>query len=89
MSPKTGNDAVWGPARLIAACNDAGILALEAVGRQSHKRTGGSKPVPELTTIDGNGISKLCFGAMQFGGGDSGALQRALIDELLKKGEEI
>ena len=28
-------------------------------------------------------------GAMQFGGGDSGALQRALIDELLKKGEEI
>lgn len=28
-------------------------------------------------------------GAMQFGGGDSGALQRELIDELLKKGEEI
>lgn len=28
-------------------------------------------------------------GAMQFGGGDSGALQRQLIDELLKKGEEI
>ncbi|MEM7074383.1 MAG: type III secretion system chaperone [Pseudomonadota bacterium] len=28
-------------------------------------------------------------GAMQFGGGDSGALQRALIEELLKKGEEI
>jgi hypothetical protein len=28
-------------------------------------------------------------GAMQYGGGDSGALQRALIDELLKKGEEI
>ncbi|EEE37962.1 hypothetical protein RKLH11_1801 [Rhodobacteraceae bacterium KLH11] len=28
-------------------------------------------------------------GATQFGGGDSGNLQRALIDELLKKGEEI
>lgn len=28
-------------------------------------------------------------GALQFGGGDSGALQRALIDDLLKKGEEI
>ena len=28
-------------------------------------------------------------GAMSFGGGDSGELQRALIDELLKKGEEI
>jgi hypothetical protein len=28
-------------------------------------------------------------GALQYGGGDSGALQRALIDELLKKGEEI
>ncbi len=28
-------------------------------------------------------------GAMQFGGGDSNGLQRALIDELLKKGEEI
>ena len=28
-------------------------------------------------------------GAMQYGGGDSGALQRALIEELLKKGEEI
>ncbi len=28
-------------------------------------------------------------GAMQYGGGDSGALQRQLIDELLKKGEEI
>ncbi|MDZ7708902.1 MAG: hypothetical protein U5K36_01310 [Roseovarius sp.] len=28
-------------------------------------------------------------GAMLYGGGDSGALQRALIDELLKKGEEI
>ncbi|MGK7652694.1 hypothetical protein ACSQ76_09855 [Roseovarius sp. B08] len=28
-------------------------------------------------------------GAMQFGGGDSGALQRDLIDELLKKGEEL
>ncbi|MEL7259304.1 MAG: hypothetical protein AAFN80_15945, partial [Pseudomonadota bacterium] len=28
-------------------------------------------------------------GAMQFGGGDSGALQRELIDELLKKGQEI
>ncbi|WP_317054908.1 type III secretion system chaperone [Roseovarius rhodophyticola] len=28
-------------------------------------------------------------GAMQFGGGDSGALQRELIDELSKKGQEI
>ncbi|WP_417727370.1 hypothetical protein [Roseovarius sp.] len=28
-------------------------------------------------------------GALQYGGGDSGALQRALIDGLLKKGEEI
>ena len=28
-------------------------------------------------------------GALQFGGGDSGALQRQLIDELLKKGQEI
>lgn len=28
-------------------------------------------------------------GALSFGGGDSGALQRKLIDELLKKGEEI
>lgn len=28
-------------------------------------------------------------GAMQFGGGDSGALQRDLIDELLKKGEKL
>lgn len=28
-------------------------------------------------------------GAPQYGGGDSGALQRALIDDLLKKGEEI
>lgn len=28
-------------------------------------------------------------GAMQFGGGDSGALQRELIDDLLKKGQEI
>lgn len=28
-------------------------------------------------------------GAMSFGGGDSGALQRALIDELLKKGQDI
>lgn len=28
-------------------------------------------------------------GAMQFGGGDSGALQRDLIDELLKKGEQL
>ncbi|SCZ67567.1 hypothetical protein SAMN04488118_10776 [Epibacterium ulvae] len=28
-------------------------------------------------------------GAMQFGGGDSGNLQRQLIDDLLKKGEEI
>ncbi len=28
-------------------------------------------------------------GAAEFGGGDSGDLQRALIDELLKKGEEI
>lgn len=28
-------------------------------------------------------------GGLQFGGGDSGALQRALIEELLKKGEEI
>jgi len=28
-------------------------------------------------------------GAMQFGGGDSNSLQRELIDELLKKGEEI
>ncbi|MEM6577256.1 MAG: hypothetical protein AAF678_02075, partial [Pseudomonadota bacterium] len=28
-------------------------------------------------------------GAMSFGGGDSGALQRALIEELLKKGQEI
>lgn len=28
-------------------------------------------------------------GALSFGGGDSGALQRALIDELLKKGQEI
>ncbi|MEO3414850.1 type III secretion system chaperone [Roseovarius sp. CAU 1744] len=28
-------------------------------------------------------------GAMQFGGGDSNAIQRELIDELLKKGEEI
>jgi hypothetical protein len=28
-------------------------------------------------------------GGLQYGGGDSGALQRALIDELLKKGEEI
>ncbi|MEO1139534.1 MAG: type III secretion system chaperone [Pseudomonadota bacterium] len=28
-------------------------------------------------------------GAMQFGGGDSGTLQRELIDELLKKGEEL
>ncbi|WP_371223766.1 hypothetical protein [Roseovarius sp. 2305UL8-3] len=28
-------------------------------------------------------------GAMQYGGGDSQGLQRALIDELLKKGEEI
>jgi hypothetical protein len=28
-------------------------------------------------------------GALQYGGGDSGALQRALIDDLLKKGEDI
>lgn len=28
-------------------------------------------------------------GGLLYGGGDSGALQRALIDELLKKGEEI
>ena len=28
-------------------------------------------------------------GAMQFGGGDSGKIQRKLIDDLLKKGEEI
>lgn len=28
-------------------------------------------------------------GAMQFGGGDSNAIQRKLIDDLLKKGEEI
>ncbi len=28
-------------------------------------------------------------GAMQFGGGDSGALQRQLIEELLKRGEDI
>ena len=28
-------------------------------------------------------------GALQYGGGDSGALQRALIEELLKRGEEI
>lgn len=28
-------------------------------------------------------------GALSYGGGDSGALQRALIDDLLKKGEEI
>ncbi|SEM06534.1 hypothetical protein SAMN05443999_11230 [Roseovarius azorensis] len=28
-------------------------------------------------------------GALQYGGGDSGALQRQLIDDLLKKGEEI
>ncbi|NCQ24358.1 MAG: hypothetical protein COW54_03945 [Rhodobacteraceae bacterium CG17_big_fil_post_rev_8_21_14_2_50_63_15] len=28
-------------------------------------------------------------GALQYGGGDSGALQRALLDDLLKKGEEI
>ena len=28
-------------------------------------------------------------GALQYGGGDSGTLQRRLIDELLKKGEEI
>lgn len=28
-------------------------------------------------------------GAAQYGGGDSGNLQRALIDELLKKGEEL
>jgi hypothetical protein len=28
-------------------------------------------------------------GALQYGGGDSGALQRALIDDLLKRGEEI
>lgn len=28
-------------------------------------------------------------GALSFGGGDSGALQRKLIDELLKKGQEI
>ncbi|WP_425044623.1 hypothetical protein [Primorskyibacter sp. S87] len=28
-------------------------------------------------------------GAMQFGGGDSGRLQRQLIDDLLKKGEDI
>lgn len=28
-------------------------------------------------------------GALQFGGGDSGALQRKLIDDLLKKGQEI
>jgi len=28
-------------------------------------------------------------GALQYGGGDSGALQRALIEDLLKKGEEI
>jgi hypothetical protein len=28
-------------------------------------------------------------GALQFGGGDSGALQRQLIDDLLKKGQEI
>lgn len=28
-------------------------------------------------------------GAMQFGGGDSGAIQRDLIDQLLKKGEEL
>lgn len=28
-------------------------------------------------------------GAMQFGGGDSGALQRELIDKLLQRGEEI
>ncbi len=28
-------------------------------------------------------------GALQFGGGDSGAIQRELIDELLEKGQEI
>lgn len=28
-------------------------------------------------------------GALSYGGGDSGALQRALIDDLLRKGEEI
>lgn len=28
-------------------------------------------------------------GALQFGGGDSGGLQRQLIDELLKKGEDL
>jgi len=28
-------------------------------------------------------------GAAEFGGGDSGDLQRKLIDDLLKKGEEI
>jgi len=28
-------------------------------------------------------------GALQYGGGDSGALQRQLIDDLLKKGQEI
>ena len=28
-------------------------------------------------------------GALSYGGGDSGALQRALIDELLKRGEDI
>ncbi|WP_297774757.1 hypothetical protein [uncultured Roseovarius sp.] len=28
-------------------------------------------------------------GALQYGGGDSGALQRALIDDLLRRGEEI
>ncbi len=42
--------------------------------------------VVNLTTSYGTLYSG---GALQFGGGDSGALQRKLIDDLLKKGEEI
>ncbi len=42
--------------------------------------------VVNLTTSYGTLYSG---GALQFGGGDSGAIQRKLIDDLLEKGEEI
>ena len=42
--------------------------------------------VVNLTTSYGSHYSG---GALQFGGGDSGELQRKLIDDLLKKGEDI
>ena len=42
--------------------------------------------VVNLTTSYGSLYSG---GALQFGGGDSGELQRKLIDDLLKKGEDI